>query len=64
MMSANVALKLSAAQLIPESWNGIRDNSLETQIFLPVNRDFRRKQSNHKADHSMKTDQFVRFLVN
>ena len=26
---------------------------------IPVNRDFRRKQSNHKADESMKTDQSV-----
>ena len=28
-------------------------------LSLPVNRDFRRKQSNYKTDQSMKTDQSV-----
>merc|ERR1711888_417740 len=33
------------------------DTAIQTKI--PVNRDFRRKQSNHKTDQSMKTDHSV-----
>ena len=29
---------------------------------VPVNRDFRYIQNNHKTDHSLKTDQFVRLF--
>ena len=32
--------------------------------WIPVNPDFWRKQSNHRTDHSLKTDQLLRLLVN
>ena len=38
---------------------GFKDGQYAWSGIIPVNRDFHRKQSNHKIDQSMKTDHFV-----
>ena len=48
------------ALLIAIITKGVIDTSRRKP--LPVNCDFHHKQSNHKTDHSLKTDQFVRLF--